>query len=160
MDGGDPRAESHTLAGPIDRAALLTIRDVVTTAEPLATASLDDFVNPSGLAVTLDDGLCDADAARLDIEWTTRNDFKFHYTDSDGVDLRWDKHDHDGDYANAAGPEHYHPPPDATSDPHVVEAACITQTPAELVTRAVLTLWRAAYHADDLSRLNAGHNPP
>lgn len=35
--------------------------------EPLATAVLDDFLNPTTLEVTLNDGLCGAESARLDI---------------------------------------------------------------------------------------------
>ena len=30
----------------------------------------------------LDDGLCAADVARIDILWTTRDDYEFHYTDT------------------------------------------------------------------------------
>lgn len=160
MAGSDPFAEPHALAGPIDRPALITIRDVVTATEPLATAQLDDFIDPQRLVVSLGDGLSDADTARIDVAWTTWDDYKFHYTDSDDVDFRWGHHDHDGDYVNAGGPEHFHPPPDASSQPDDVEASCITHRSPTLVTRAVLTLWRAAYHAADRSRLNAGDNPP
>jgi hypothetical protein len=35
--------------------------------EPLATAELDDYLNPSVLEVALDDGLCEADEAKIDI---------------------------------------------------------------------------------------------
>jgi hypothetical protein len=153
-------SESHSLRGPIDRPALIAIRDRVTELEPLASASLDDFLDPSVLEVSLDDGLLTAETARIDIQWTTADDYKFHYTDSEGVDLRWGKHPHDGDYVRVPDLEHYHPPPDASSDPTEVEASCIEQSPAKLVTRAVLKLWRVAYHADSLVPLNTGHNPP
>jgi len=152
--------ESHSLGGPTDRPALIAIRDVFNAEEPLATAQLDDFLDPNTLEVRFDDGLCGAETARLDVQWTTPDDYKFHYTDSQGVNLRWGKHSHDGDYVQASGPEHYHPPPDASSDPTAVEDSCITQSPELLVTRAILKLWRVAYHADSLSRLNAGSNPP
>lgn len=154
------RAEPHTLRGPTDRPALLTIRDVVEKMEPLATAEFDDFLNPSVLGVVLDDGLCGADEARIDILWTTQNDYKFHYTDTEAVNLRWGKHPHAGDYIHVDGLEHYHPPPNASSEPDEVEASCITQSPEELVTRAVLKLWRVAYHTDSYEPLNAGRNPP
>jgi len=49
--------EDHSLRGPIDRPALITIRDLVDEAEPLATPQLDDFLNPSVLEVSLDNGL-------------------------------------------------------------------------------------------------------
>jgi hypothetical protein len=152
--------EAHTLRGAIDRPALTTVRDVFEEMEPLATPALDDFLNPSTLEVALDDGLGDADTARLDVQWTTRDDYKFHYTDPTGADLRWGKHPHGGDYHRVAGIEHYHPPPDASSDPDVVEDSCIEPRPEVLVTRAVIKLWRAAYHAKSYEPLNAGQNPP
>lgn len=160
MDRTKGADESHSLRGPIDRPALIAIRDVFDAEEPLATTELDDFLNPSTLEVRFDDGLCDAETARLNVQWTTRDDYKFHYTDSQGVNLRWGKHPHDSDYVRANGPEHYHPPPDASSDPNTVEASCITQSSALLVTRAVCKLWRVAYHAESLAPLNAGSNPP
>ena len=158
----DPPAQSepHTLRGATDRPALLTIRDVVEKMEPLATAELDDYLNPSVLEVEFDDGLCGADEARIDNQWTTRGDYKFHYTDTNEVNLRWGRHPHAGDYVHVSGLEHYHPPPDASSDPDEVEASCISQSPEELVTRAVLKLWRVAYHTDSYEPLNAGRNPP
>ncbi|WP_254840916.1 hypothetical protein [Natronomonas marina] len=156
---GSP-GEDHSLRGATDRPALLAIRDVFNANEPLASAELDDYLDPRTLEVTFDEGLCGADTARIDVQWTTRGDYKFHYTDSRGVDLRWDKHPHDGEYVDAPGLEHYHPPPNATSDPKEVEASCITQSPAKLVTRAVLKLWRVAYHAESVAPLNAASNPP
>lgn len=152
--------EDHSLRGPIDRPALITIRDIVDEAEPLATPQLDDFLNPSVLEVTLDDGLCDAKSARIDVQWTIQADYKFHYTDSKDINFRWGTHPHDGDYTSVADLEHYHPPPDASSDPDDVEDSCIKQSPEELVTRAVLKLWRVAYHTDSYAPLNAGNNPP
>jgi hypothetical protein len=157
MNGSE---EVHTLRGPIDRAALIAIRDVINEEEPLASAALNDFLNPTTLAVTLEDGLCGADAARIDVQWTTQDDYKFHYTDSAGIDLRWGRHPHDGDYVDVSGLEHYHPPPDASSDPTEVEQSCITHSSEVLVTRAVLTVWRVAYHEESLTSLNAGSNPP
>lgn len=144
----------------MDRPALLMIRDVIKEMEPLATAELDDYLHPSVIEVTLDEGLCAADEARIDIQWTTRDEYKFHYTDTDGVNFRWGTHPHAGDYSHVSGFEHYHPPPDASSDPDEVEQSCITQSPEELVTRAVLKLWRVAYHTDSYDLLNTGRNPP
>ena len=152
--------ELHSLRGSIDRPALLTIRDIIKREEPLAAPSLDDYLNPTVLEVPLDDGLCAAESARIDVQWTTRSDYKFHYTDADGVYFRWGSHPHGGDYINVPGLEHYHPPPDATSDPADVEESCIKQSVEALVTRAVLKLWRVAYHADSYEPLNAATNPP
>ena len=160
MGERDETDESHSLRGPIDRPALLRIRDIIEREEPLATPSLDDYLNPTVLEVSLDDGLCSAEAARIDVQWTTQADYKFHYTDSDGVNVRWGKHPHDSDYIHVPGLEHYHPPPDATSDPDDVEESCIKQSVETLVTRAVLKLWRVAYHADSYEPLNAASNPP
>lgn len=152
--------ESHSLRGPIDRPALLTIRDIIEREEPLAAPSLDDYLNPTVLEVPLEDGLRRAKSARIDVQWTTRADYKFHYTDADGVNFRWGNHPHDGDYIHVPGREHYHPPPDATSDPDDIEECCIKQSVKVLVTRAVLKLWRVAYHADSYDPLNAASNPP
>lgn len=160
MAGGGGGSEAHSLRGPIDRAALVAIRDVSTEVEPLATATLDDFLDPTTLEIAFEDGLRGAETGRLDVRWTTTGDYSFHYTDSRCRDLRWDAHPHGGTYVACSGPEHYHPPPDATSDPTAVEQSCITQSPPRLVTRAVLKLWRVAYHADSLAPFNAGQNPP
>ena len=152
--------EGHSLRGPIDRLALIAIRDVFTTVEPLATAELDDYLDPRTLKVTFDDGLCDADTACIDVQWTTQDDYKFHYTDSRGTNLRWGKHPHNDEYVTVMGLEHFHPPPNASADPNEVEDSCITQSPEKLVTRAIIKLWRVAYYADSLAPLNAGQNPP
>ena len=155
---GATDAEPHTLRGAVDRPALCEIRDEIERLEPLATPELDDIVDPSVLEVRLDDGLREADAARIDVRWTTRDDYTFHYTDSTGVDLRWGRHPHGGDFV--ADTEHYHPPPDASSEPGAVEDSCVAVSPAVLVTRAVLKLWRVASHRGSLAALNAGENPP
>jgi hypothetical protein len=78
--GGD---EPHSLCGPVDRAALVTIRRVVEREEPLATPALDDCLDPTVLEVEFDDGLRGADSARIDVQWTTEADYTYHYTDSD-----------------------------------------------------------------------------
>jgi hypothetical protein len=153
-------SESHSLRGAVDRSALLTIRETVTAYEPLATATLDDFLNPETLQLRLSDGLGPADSGRIDVQWTVHGDYAFHYTDPTGMNCRWDKHPHGGDYSHVDDLAHFHPPPDAASTPEIVENSCITHPSAELVTRAVLKLWRAAYHADSYDPLNAGRNPP
>ncbi|MDB9252948.1 MULTISPECIES: hypothetical protein [Halorubrum] len=160
MVNASDQNEHHTLRGATDRPALLTIRDVIEEMEPLATAELDDYLHPSVLEVALDDGLCTADAARIDVQWTTQAHYKFHYTDTEAVNFRWGKHPHADDYLNVPGLEHYHPPPTASSKPDEVEESCIKQAPEVLVTRAVLKLWRVAYHMDSYDPLNTGRNPP
>lgn len=152
--------EFHSLRGPIDRPALLTIRDVFESEEPLATPTLDEFLNPRVLEVQYDHGLLNAESCRIDVQWTTHNDYKYHYTDSAGRDLRWGRHPHNDEYRQVSGLAHFHPPPDASSNPTDVEESCIELTPEHLVTRAVLKLWRSAYQTDTLDSLNAGDNPP
>lgn len=152
--------EAHSLRGPIDRPVLLAIHSVFTNQEPMATAELDDYLDPDILKVTFNEGLRGADIARIDIQWTTQDDYKFHYTDSREVNFRWGKHSHNGDYVHVSGLEHYHPPPNASSDPDDVEESCIKQPREKLVARAVLKLWRAAYHRGSFAPLNAGQNPP
>lgn len=78
-------------------------------------------------------------------------DYKFHCTDSDAVNFHCGKHPHDDDCIYVPGLEHYHPPPDASSDPNEVEECYIKQSPEALVTRAVLKLWRVAYHSESYS---------
>lgn len=160
MNGTHGSAERHSLRGAIDRPALLAIRDIFENEEPLAAATVDDFINPTTLEVRFDDGLCDADSCRLDVQWTVHDDYTFHYTDTLNVNLRWGRHPHGGDYRNVTGLAHYHPPPDASSDPTEVEDSCIEQSRDILVARAVLKLWRTAYRAGSLTPLNTGKNPP
>lgn len=153
------QGEAHSLRGPSDRPTLLAIRDLFNSEEPLATAAVDDILNPDIVTVQYSDGLLAAEWSRIDIQWTTRDDYTYHYTDAADVNVRWGKHPHNGDYVHVPGLEHYHPPPDASSNPSDVEDSCINQRPETLVTRAVITLWRTAYHAQSLAPLNAGKNP-
>ena len=65
---GDDRAGEF---GPIYLPALQRIRDLWLELEPLVDAtSYDDVVAPTELQIRLSDGLGDADAARLDIQWS------------------------------------------------------------------------------------------
>jgi len=152
--------ESHTLRGAIDRKALLTIRDLCNQEEPLATATVDDYLSPNFLTIELADGLGDTESARIDVQWTTQGDYKFHYTDLLNQNFRWGRHPTGDDFPSVSGLGHFHPPPDASSDPDDVEDSCIKQVDVRLVTRAVLKLWRVAYHRDSFKHLNIGENPP
>lgn len=159
MTINDYSSDGHELRGPIDRPALIRIRDTFTKHEPLSSARLDDLVSPSVLVVEFTDGIGDAESTRIDIRWTMKGDYSFHYTDSEGINARWGNHPHHGDYP-IPGTEHFHPPPDATSDPLRVEASCFSHTSERLVTLAVIELWRTAYHNESPGALNAGENPP
>jgi len=61
MQDSPDQAETHTLRGATDRPALLRTRDIAEEMEPLATAQFDDYLHPSVLEVTLEDGLCAAE---------------------------------------------------------------------------------------------------
>lgn len=142
----------HRLRGAIDGDALLAIRGVFERQAPYGTTSLDDSLDPSALAVLLNVGLSEGTTGRFDIQWTIEGDYKFHYTEGE-LDFRWGHHPHGGDY-NVLGDAHFHPSPDASSDPDKVEASCFTVRQPTLVARGVLTNWRAAYHSG-LSELNS-----
>lgn len=47
-----------------------------------------------------------------------------------------------------------------SSDARDVRESCIEQSPEAIVTRAVIKLWRTAYHSGSLDALNSGRNPP
>lgn len=158
MTDSTPSEESHGLRGPTDRGALLDFLHTFERMEPLATGSLDDFLDPTELRIQLSDGIGPAERARFDVVWTTRDDYTIHYTDDADQNCRWDVHRND--YPNAPGDKHFHPPPDASSDPHVVENSCIQVTEIELVARAVHKLWRTAYKRGTLADVNDDSNPP
>jgi hypothetical protein len=140
--------------GPIYLPALQRIRDRWLELERLVEAtSYDDIVAPTELQISLTDGLGDADAARLDIQWSELGMYSFHYVDTADVNWRFDRH------PNTHSPEvHFHPPPDAATT--AAEPSCIEVTEVSLVTRAVHAMWRAAYEENDMDRLNSASNPP
>lgn len=153
-----PPAEPHSLRGPTDRGALLDFWRTFERQEPLATGGLDDLVDPSELRLHLDDGVGDADTARFDVVWTTVGDYNVHYADSLGRNVRWDVHPHS--YPRPAADGHFHPPPDASSDPDDVQETCISVSEIELVARAVHVLWRQADDRGSLEGINDATNPP
>lgn len=149
--------ETHAVRGPVDRGALLDFREAITRREPLATGELDDFLDPSVLHIHFDDGVGRADSGRVDVVWTTRDDYNVHYTD-ETRNLRWDVHPHD--YPTPPEDRHFHPPPDASSDPDLVEDSCIEVSGIVLVGLATLKLWRTAYGRGSFDGINQIENPP
>lgn len=140
--------------GTIYLPALQRIRTLWLDLEPLvAETGYDDPVNPTELRIELTDGLSDADSARFDIQWSTLDNYSFHYVDSTDVNWRFDRH------PNTHSPDrHFHSPPDArTVD---AEPSCIHVEEVSLVTRAVHKMWRVAYESEDRDRLNSVSNPP
>lgn len=140
--------------GAIYLPALQRIRTLWLDLEPLVTGtSYDNPLDPTELRVELSDGLGDADAARVDIQWSILDNYSFHYVDRAEVNWRFDRH------PNTHSPDrHFHPPPTAeTAD---AEPSCIEVGEVSTVTRAVHKLWRTAYGSGDLTRLNSVSNPP
>lgn len=150
MTDGDRTGEF----GPIDLPALRRIRNHWLEFEPLVDdTEYDDPVSPTELHVDLTDGIGTAATARFDIQWSELAMYSFHYTDSEGVDWRFDRH------PNTHSPTaHFHPPPNASTPD--ARPSSIAVTEVSLVTRAVHAMWRTAYDHDDLSRLNNASNPP
>jgi hypothetical protein len=157
--GSLPSAEEpHGVRGAVDRGALLDFRDAFERLEPLADGRLDDFLDPRTLHVEFEAGVGDASRGRLDVVWTTDDDYTVHYTDDAGRDCRWDRHPHD--YPAPADDRHFHPPPDAPVDADTVEASCIEVTETVLVAMAVHRLWRDALDAGSLDGVNDARRPP
>jgi hypothetical protein len=150
MNDGDRAGEF----GPIYLPALRRIRSLWIELEPLVTETgYDDPVSPTELQIQLSDGIAGAETARMDIQWSERDMYSFHYVDSDDVNWRFDRH------PNTHSPvRHFHPP--STDGASTAEPSCIEVEEVSLVTRAVHAMWRAAYETGDFERLNATSNPP
>lgn len=157
-DALDTDEASHSLRGPIDGPSIFDFREEFERLEPMATGEIDDPVNPTTVTMTLVDGIGSASSARLDVRWTSVDDYNVHYTDSDGRNLRWDVHPHD--FPRPTDNPHFHPPPNASSNPDDVAASCIEVSEVVLVARAVHTLWRLAYDRGGFEGINAVENPP
>lgn len=149
---------SHSLRGAIDRDALIEFRDAVEDLEPLASAELDDYLDPDELNIFLDDGIDHSTGGRFDVRWTTVNDYNIHYSGVGGLGFRWDVHPHE--YSAPSGDAHFHPPIDASNDDEDVEESCIEVSKVELVARATVKCWRVAYDAGSFDVLNDLADPP
>jgi hypothetical protein len=62
----------------------------------LVVAFVDSCSQDLGLSLG---GEGEAESARIDIMWTTKSDYTFHYTDAEAVNFRWENHPHHGDYS-------------------------------------------------------------
>ncbi|QSX01011.1 hypothetical protein [Haloterrigena alkaliphila] len=145
------------LAGDVgapDVGGMEIVRDVFLRGDPLVTeVEFDSVLSPREIRLTLDDGIGDADSARIDVTWYTSGAYSFHDTDSEDANWRFDRH------PNPHSPEkHFHAPPDARA--HDAEPSCITVEEPRLVALAVLKLWRRAYETESLAHLNTAENPP
>lgn len=121
--------------GPVDYPVLQQIRDLLVNEEPLIeSTAFDDPVNSTELIVEFSAGL--NSPGRMEITWWKRGAYRYHYTEPDGVDFRFDNHPKD-DTPNA----HFHPPPDAgQAEPSFLTGV----TQPQIVARAVITRWRRA----------------
>ncbi|SEO19536.1 hypothetical protein SAMN05216388_100983 [Halorientalis persicus] len=139
--------------GPVDYEALQRIRDIFLANEPLVTHhALSGRLDPQPeLNVTVGEGFGSSPSGRFDIVWTERDCYNFHYTETDGVDLRFDRHPEPN-----APEKHFHEPPDANT----TVPSCIEVEPVDVVTWAVLKCWRTALEHDDPSLVNTRSNPP
>lgn len=150
--------ESHSLRGASDASALRTVRSVFERQEPMATVAFDDVVNPQVLELQFADAPGTAESARIDVRWSTEDDYNLHYTDSEGRNLRWDRHRHQ--YPTPDDDTHFHPPPEASVSPGDVERSCIDERRIDIVARTVQKLWRRAYEENSLDGVNTAENPP
>jgi hypothetical protein len=150
MTGGDRSDEF----GQIDLSALRRIQDLWITIEPLVVdTAYDDLVDPTMVRIELGDGIATATTARIDVQWSDRGNYSFHYVDDEDVNWRFDHH------PNTHSPEaHFHPPPDASTA--AAEPSCIRVREVSLVTRAVHKMWRVAYDDERVEPLNSLSNPP
>ncbi|WP_152420941.1 hypothetical protein [Halorubrum coriense] len=134
--------------GPVNSVVLQQIRDLLVTEEPLVdSAAIDNPVNPTELVVTFSSGR-DA-AGRMEITWWNTGEYRYQYTEPDGLDFRFDNH------PKANAPDaHFHPPPDAgAAEPSFLGE----ETQLQVITRAVISRWReVAIEGASLDALNAG----
>ncbi|SIR72825.1 hypothetical protein SAMN05421858_3466 [Haladaptatus litoreus] len=138
--------------GAPDQDLMKRARTVAEEYEPLITDSeFDNALNPETLHLYVEDGIT-TDEGRFDITWTDKHYYRYHYTEGDDFNYRYDYHPRRNLPTN-----HFHEPPDATHGNAV--PSCIEVTAVRLVTLAVLQLWRDAVDADDLTRLQQP-NPP
>lgn len=128
--------------GPPDVKRLQTARTVAEEYEPLvAETAFDSTVDPQTLRLSLDAGIR-ADTGRFDVTWTDEGYYRYHYTEGEAFDFRYDRHPRED------SPEkHFHEPPAAG---HHAVPSCIEVEVVPLVTLAVLQCWRDAVESGDL----------
>lgn len=151
---GIPPEERSTDLGVPDVMTMQRTRDIVTQDEPLIEqAQFDSVLDPQELQIRFADGIGDAEWCRIDVTWYTSGAYRFHYTDSDGRNWRFDKHPNPH-----SAEKHFHQPPDASSE--TATQSCIQVEEPRLVARAVLKLWRRAYERGTFDEVNTAENPP
>ena len=137
--------------GSPDLQRLRTARTVAREYEPLVTeATFDSSLDPQTLHLSLDAGIR-ADTGRFDVTWTENGYYRYHYTEGEEFNYRYDRH------PRTDVPEkHFHEPPTADHD---AVPSCIEVEVVPLVTLAVLQLWRDTVESGYLDHLQQS-NPP
>lgn len=137
--------------GTPDLKRLQTARAVATEHEPLVSqATFDSPVDPQTLHLSMDAGIR-AESGRFDVTWTDNGYYRYHYTEGEEFNYRYDRH------PRTDVPEkHFHEPPDAGHDAIL---PCIEVEVVPLVTLAVLQLWRDTVESGDLDHLQQPHPP-
>jgi len=138
--------------GAPDPDLMARVRTIAEDYEPLVTSTeFDDGLNPETVHLHLDDGI-EAEAGRFDVTWTTKGYYRYHYTEGENFNYRYDCH------PRIELPDtHFHEPPHAVHDDAV--PSCIEVQTVRLVTLAVLQLWRDTVETGDLGLLQQS-NPP
>ncbi len=138
--------------GAPDPDLLSRVRTIAENYEPLITSTeFDDRLNPEVVHLHLDEGIA-AESGRFDITWTTKRYYRYHYTEGDDFNYRYDNHPRI-DLPDA----HFHEPPNAAHNDAV--PSCIKVRTVRLVTLAVLQMWRDTVESGDLRQLQQP-NPP
>lgn len=138
--------------GAPDVTLLARVRTVAENYDPLVTTTeFDNSLNPEAVHLYLDDGIAD-ESGRFDVTWTDKGYYRYHYTEGDDFNYRYDCH------PRVELPDaHFHEPPNAAHDDAV--PSCIEVSTVRLVTLAVLQLWRDTVESGDLNQLQQP-NPP
>lgn len=93
--------------GAVDHVVLQQIREIFLNEEPLVeSAVVDDPLNPTELVVEFASRL--NASGRMEITWWETGAYRYHYTERDGIDFRFDNHPKEN-----VPDAHFHPPPDA-----------------------------------------------
>jgi hypothetical protein len=132
--------------GAPDTSLMESARTVAEVYEPLVTDSeFDNPINPAEVRLHVADGIR-ADSSRFDNTWTDTLNYRYHYTEGNRFNYRYDCH------PRVNLPEkHFHRPPEARHDDAV--PSCIDVEAVRLVTLSVLQLWRDTIDSGDLAQL-------
>ena len=154
--------------GAPDAELLARARTVAEMYEPLVVDSaFDDPLDPWELRLHLGAGI-EADSGRFEVTWTDRLRYRYHYTEGEAFNYRYDFHPR-----TDVQDRHFHEPPCAARGSlrsplaiprfsrfqrsnraaHDAVPSCIAVETVRLVTLAVLQLWRDTVESGDIARL-------